>query len=302
MNRDRVAGISASLLLCAATAAAAPRAVRAGAELTWCAPRAELDAAQKSDVQTIVAKSDDGRAAAPKAEATKESEELQRAYDELDKSYRASKRAVADEIDSRQRAGDKFDDGAIKRVAADYWPRFQALSDKGSGHARLWMALQMPDAFAARERATNQAEALKLLDDVAATFADEPWIGELAKNLTALYILLPEDAVDRIVDTLSQRSHAKDVVAEALYRSAAYDKTSKRPGASERADDLTKRLQRDYADTEFAKKLRGDAPHATGLNVGNVAPDFATKDADGVEFKLSDYRGKVVVLDFWGFW
>ena len=35
---------------------------------------------------------------------------------------------------------------------------------------------------------------------------------------------------------------------------------------------------------------------------GNVAPDFTTQDADGVAFKLSDYRGKVVVLDFWGFW
>ena len=25
-------------------------------------------------------------------------------------------------------------------------------------------------------------------------------------------------------------------------------------------------------------------------------------DLDGVEFKLSDYRGKVVFLDFWGDW
>ena len=26
------------------------------------------------------------------------------------------------------------------------------------------------------------------------------------------------------------------------------------------------------------------------------------EDVDGVAFKLSDYRGKVVVLDYWGFW
>ena len=38
------------------------------------------------------------------------------------------------------------------------------------------------------------------------------------------------------------------------------------------------------------------------LAIGNVAPDFTTKDAEGVEFKLSDYRGKVVMLDFWGDW
>ncbi len=38
------------------------------------------------------------------------------------------------------------------------------------------------------------------------------------------------------------------------------------------------------------------------LAVGCVAPDIAGRDADGVEFKLSDYRGQVVVLDFWADW
>ena len=38
------------------------------------------------------------------------------------------------------------------------------------------------------------------------------------------------------------------------------------------------------------------------LAIGRVAPDIVGQDVDGVAFKLSDYRGKVVVLDFWGFW
>lgn len=38
------------------------------------------------------------------------------------------------------------------------------------------------------------------------------------------------------------------------------------------------------------------------LQVGMVAPDIRGKDLDGNPFKLSDYRGKVVVIDFWGDW
>ena len=37
-------------------------------------------------------------------------------------------------------------------------------------------------------------------------------------------------------------------------------------------------------------------------SIGKVAPEIEGSDADGVAFKLSDYRGKVVMLDFWGDW
>jgi AhpC/TSA family len=35
------------------------------------------------------------------------------------------------------------------------------------------------------------------------------------------------------------------------------------------------------------------------LSVGKTAPDIEADDQDGKRFKLSDYRGKVVLLDFW---
>lgn len=33
-----------------------------------------------------------------------------------------------------------------------------------------------------------------------------------------------------------------------------------------------------------------------------TAPDFTLKDANGADVKLSDYRGKVVLLNFWATW
>ena len=38
------------------------------------------------------------------------------------------------------------------------------------------------------------------------------------------------------------------------------------------------------------------------LQVGMVAPEIEGNDLDDISFKLSDYRGKVVMLDFWGHW
>ena len=38
---------------------------------------------------------------------------------------------------------------------------------------------------------------------------------------------------------------------------------------------------------------------AAEIKVGDTAPDFNLKDQDQKDVKLSDYRGKVVLLYFW---
>ena len=39
-----------------------------------------------------------------------------------------------------------------------------------------------------------------------------------------------------------------------------------------------------------------------GVNVGDQAPDLQYNDPNGNLIKLSDYRGKVVLVDFWASW
>jgi hypothetical protein len=50
---------------------------------------------------------------------------------------------------------------------------------------------------------------------------------------------------------------------------------------------------------DLAKSTLFEMQH---LVVGKTAPEIEGEDIDGKRFKLSDYRGKVVVLDFWGNW
>jgi peroxiredoxin len=45
-----------------------------------------------------------------------------------------------------------------------------------------------------------------------------------------------------------------------------------------------------------------DATPVASTQASTPAPDFELKDLDGNSHKLSDYRGKVVVLNFWATW
>lgn len=39
-----------------------------------------------------------------------------------------------------------------------------------------------------------------------------------------------------------------------------------------------------------------------GINIGNMAPDFQLKSLNGTSVKLSDMRGKPVLVNFWATW
>ena len=52
----------------------------------------------------------------------------------------------------------------------------------------------------------------------------------------------------------------------------------------------------------ISEPLSGTPAVAGAPKIGEPAPEIAGEDTEGVPFKLSDYRGKVVVLSFWAFW
>ena len=50
------------------------------------------------------------------------------------------------------------------------------------------------------------------------------------------------------------------------------------------------------------KDAQAELDEIRNLCVGKPAPEIAGQDIDGKPFKLSDYRGKVVVVSFWATW
>jgi hypothetical protein len=91
----------------------------------------------------------------------------------------------------------------------------------------------------------------------------------------------------------------------------------KRPSPSDDKDALAREAEilleeiiAKYADVQSdgasladsAKRQLTALKALTNLEPGKTIPEIVGPDLDGKEFKLSDYRGKVVMLDFWGHW
>ncbi len=120
------------------------------------------------------------------------------------------------------------------------------------------------------------------------------------------YQLIYSDAPtsDQALRTIREKSPHRPVQGKALFslaqRLMGHDKAAE-------AEKLFEEVAAQYADVTHWRGTLGDAAKAflfemRNLVIGKVAPDIEGEDVEGVKFKLSDQRGKVVVLDFWGDW
>ena len=79
-----------------------------------------------------------------------------------------------------------------------------------------------------------------------------------------------------------------------LKRMAGVDARSFRDEAKE----VMQKVASDFPDLKPPETQLGKS----GPEVGTTAPEITGEDLDGKRMKLSDYRGKVVVIEFWGWW
>jgi hypothetical protein len=96
-----------------------------------------------------------------------------------------------------------------------------------------------------------------------------------------------------------EATHGKEFIAR--LRAADPDKVCKE------AEGLLEQVIEKHGDIKQGNSTLGataknDLFMLRTFSIGKVAPEIDGEDTDGKPMKLSDYRGKVVVIDFWGHW
>jgi len=67
-------------------------------------------------------------------------------------------------------------------------------------------------------------------------------------------------------------------------------------------DPLYNSLSERLKNTEAAKVFKTSLDGLRNTAIGVIAPDFTQADANGIPVKLSSFRGKYVLIDFWASW
>ncbi len=94
-----------------------------------------------------------------------------------------------------------------------------------------------------------------------------------------------------------------DDVAQILFMKAMLYKQVMKDNA--KADALVAQLERDFPDTDVAKTAKEQAAAdklRASLLEGTRFPDFTEKDVTGKPLSVANYKGKVVLIDFWATW
>lgn len=67
-------------------------------------------------------------------------------------------------------------------------------------------------------------------------------------------------------------------------------------------DSLVTELNTRYPDTKMILQIKQQLDEMRALSIGQVAPEIESTNPNGELLKLSDYRGKYVLIDFWAAW
>jgi hypothetical protein len=181
------------------------------------------------------------------------------------------------------------------KLFTEFWPKYQKLikTSKGGVQVRARLA-----AMQIVQMGSKPALADQLVADMIRENRDLPEAAQLA--MTLRYDTYDPAKKNKVLSQLLAlaKSQNATVQAAALYAQAEITKDTN----AKASVPLYRQVVAKYPATDYAKRAKGAIFEAENLQIGMVAPEITGPDQEGKTFKLTDYRGKVVILDFWGFW
>lgn len=222
----------------------------------------------------------------------------QESYDELLRAYEAA------ETDWRQALRDAEDSRARKTLrenhpASEFAERFAALVAAGDGRGLLW-ELGVVRYLGFTKSKERKARELELLGNLVEEHCGAEWFNQVLPEIAKRRRDLGPEKLEAFLTRVGERSRYPEIQAEALFTLAQI--WGRDEATSERSYELLASIAERFAGTEFARQAQDELFRLQNLVEGALAPDFEATTFDGTAFRLSDHRGKVVVLDFFGFW
>jgi hypothetical protein len=225
------------------------------------------------------------------------------AYDELVKAY---DKAISDwqteaqaAVKKAQAAGEKIPAIAMNPPTRELIGRAQELAGDyaGKDDAVRFLAFII-------ERATSERNAVKrAVETLASDHAKSKAIGAVLPSLDKAVNFGATEQVRALLDQIVSDPPDADCKAMALATRGTMGLQAARTDEERKAAEKDLRevaaLTKDEKILARAKDGLFEIEH---LQIGCTVPEIAGVDVEGTPFKLSDYRGKVVLLDFWGFW
>jgi hypothetical protein len=175
-------------------------------------------------------------------------------------------------------------------------PAIDALAERGSVEARLWMVTSF-----VLETEEDHARFRAHLDAAIQGPLSSKQRKNLLRSLAGWTPLFGSDFVEPRIRALlagapeSEQAQLLLELADSLHRNS--DEAMRERGLALLGEVIDR-----WPSSEQATRARGTLFSLANIVVGKVAPDFETADVDGNAFKLSDYKGKVLLIDFWAFW
>jgi hypothetical protein len=196
--------------------------------------------------------------------------------------------------------------------AREFLPRFREYAEKHPGSSGAAEALGMVVAMAgmAPGEAPPHPAAVWAIERLTQQHAADPAIREVLRNLRYAEWVVGRKPLEALYEKVAHENKDRETVATAKFNHAAliYEDRLRSEGAATQPADsrdacaLFREIVKDYGDTDAARKAEGFVFELENLQIGMLAPDFEGEDAEGNRIRLSQFRGQVVVLDFWGFW